>query len=138
MATGSSGGAGGSGGVRRSLVDSTAGAFARRAVAEAALATPVAAAAGLAALTGAADSWGDSPALQRAVQIGSHRTRPRSGGTVTAPTPAPTSGVEAPAFDLSKLPPRDFQRLVDSIVETLEQRVVDELERRGRRHPGVF
>lgn len=35
--------------------------------------------------------------------------------------------------------PRAMQELVDKVVERIENKVVDELERRGRRHnPGVF
>jgi hypothetical protein len=35
--------------------------------------------------------------------------------------------------------PRELNELVDKVVDKIEQRVVDELERRGRRHtPGVF
>jgi hypothetical protein len=34
---------------------------------------------------------------------------------------------------------RDFDALIDRIVAKLEQRVIDDLERRGRRHmPEVF
>jgi hypothetical protein len=37
------------------------------------------------------------------------------------------------------LPSHEMERLVDKVVEKIEQRVIDELERRGRRHnPGVF
>ncbi|MDT4900345.1 MAG: hypothetical protein QOJ78_1275 [Pseudonocardiales bacterium] len=33
----------------------------------------------------------------------------------------------------------EMERIVDVVVEKIEQRVIDELERRGRRHnPGVF
>jgi len=35
--------------------------------------------------------------------------------------------------------PRRLQELVDTVVERIEAKVVDELERRGRRHtPGAF
>lgn len=35
--------------------------------------------------------------------------------------------------------PRRMERLVNAVVEKIERRVIDELERRGRRHrPGVF
>jgi hypothetical protein len=37
------------------------------------------------------------------------------------------------------IPNHQMERLVDKVVEKIEQRVIDELERRGRRHnPGVF
>jgi hypothetical protein len=37
------------------------------------------------------------------------------------------------------IPSQEMERLVDTVVEKIEQRVIDELERRGRRHnPGVF
>jgi hypothetical protein len=49
---------------------------------------------------------------------------------------AVTDSHESP--DISRMPAREFHRLVDAVVEAIEQRVVDELERRGRRHPGVF
>lgn len=38
-----------------------------------------------------------------------------------------------------ELAPAELDEIVDRVVERIEQRVVDELERRGRRHtPGVF
>jgi hypothetical protein len=48
------------------------------------------------------------------------------------------AGVPGEPVDISRLPAREFHQLVDAVVEAIEQRVVDELERRGRRHPGVF
>lgn len=47
------------------------------------------------------------------------------------------------AFPQSVAPPDvngpGLERIVDKVVERIEQRVIDELERRGRRHtPGVF
>ena len=45
-----------------------------------------------------------------------------------------THSVRPPA-----IPNHQLERLVDQVVEKIEQRVIDELERRGRRHnPGVF
>ena len=38
-----------------------------------------------------------------------------------------------------RLTPAELDIIADEVVERIEQRVVDELERRGRRHtPGVF
>jgi hypothetical protein len=49
------------------------------------------------------------------------------------PTPGP-GAAEAILAD-----PRQLEELVDAVVDRIERRVVDELERRGRRHdPGVF
>jgi hypothetical protein len=113
--------------IRRSLVESTAEAFAKRAMA--APATP-AVAAGISAFAG-------GEVIRRAVQIGSHRTRSQVPHQATTHN-ATVGEASTPAFDVNRLPARDFQRLVDAVVEALEQRVIDELERRGRRHPGVL
>ncbi|MEO9137809.1 MAG: hypothetical protein ABI345_01955, partial [Jatrophihabitans sp.] len=54
-----------------------------------------------------------------------------------------SSPMEDFGFPMSVAPPRmgrpELDLIVDSVVERIEQRVIDELERRGRRHtPGVF
>jgi hypothetical protein len=57
---------------------------------------------------------------------------------------ASSSEPEFPGFDRDESPSpamrsRDFDELIDRIVAKLEQRVIDDLERRGRRHmPEVF
>jgi hypothetical protein len=57
----------------------------------------------------------------------------RGDGVVNFPRPDPEP-VQPPA-----VPNEQLERLVDTVVERIEQRVIDELERRGRRHnPGVF
>ena len=134
----------GIGPVRRSLVESTAEAFRRATLAGPTLAGPpavpaVAAGAGSAAVMagGSGLAGSDAPMLIR---------RSLSGSLLAAGSPELADhGAEVAAvldsretFDVSRLPARDFHRLVDAIVEAVEQRVVDELERRGRRHPGVF
>jgi hypothetical protein len=55
-----------------------------------------------------------------------------SGGlTQSGAAPRPPYGANAGALDMDEL--------VDAVVERIEQRVVDELERRGRRQtPGAF
>lgn len=115
---------------RRSLVESTAGLFASRAFAGSV--APV-------SPTGADPS---PDLVLRQPLIGHHRNRPAKPGRpapVVAGHPATTGETAASAnTDISRLPAREFQRLVDAIVDVLEQRVVDELERRGRRHTGVF
>ena len=40
--------------------------------------------------------------------------------------------------ETSSAPPRQLDELVDLVVERIEQRVIDELERRGRRGMGGF
>jgi hypothetical protein len=110
--------------VRRSLVDRTASAFAQAGAQNAGNTSAPGLAAGFAV--------DDGPVIRRSISVGSHRGRsPRP-----ASTPPPV--MEAASFDMSRMPVRDFQRLVDAVVEAIEQRVVDELERRGRRNPGVF
>lgn len=113
--------------VRRSLLDSTAGAFAQRALSEASSAGM--AFGGSSGGSAGGGSWGDAPVLRRSL------TTTHSGleeSTHGDPDAQPGS------FDISRLPARQLQRLVDVVVDAIEQRVIDELERRGRRHPGVF
>jgi hypothetical protein len=92
-------------------------------------------------------------AVDEGARIGAHRLgniAPALGPAVAEPavrqsrdgdpsSRRPNSDPATPAaVDLSRLPARDFRRLVDAVVDDLEQRVVDELERRGRRQPGVL
>jgi hypothetical protein len=64
------------------------------------------------------------------------RRFPESGGTADTSV----SGHEADDGTLSPaMRARDFDELIDRIVAKLEQRITDDLERRGRRHlPEVF
>jgi hypothetical protein len=105
--------------VRRSLLDSTADAFAQRASAEA----PTGASGMAFGSTAGSSSY--PPVVRRTMDVGGD-----DGGRGALP--------DAATFDVSRLPARELQRLVDVVVEAIEQRVVDELERRGRRNPGVF
>jgi hypothetical protein len=59
---------------------------------------------------------------------------PAVGSGFTADLSRFPEPVEPPA-----IPDREMERIVEKVVEKLEERVIDELERRGRRHnPGVF
>ena len=124
--------------VRRSLVESTAEAFRRAAMVSPPASPGVASGAGSAAVMAASSGLAGSgtPVIRRSL----------SGSVAAADAPqdaehsgevaAVTDSHESP--DISRMPAREFHRLVDAVVEAIEQRVVDELERRGRRHPGVF
>ena len=69
----------------------------------------------------------DEPAVIR-------RLRESGGGSEPQFT-----GVEADESASPAMRARDFDELIDRIVAKLEQRVIDDLERRGRRHmPEVF
>ena len=55
----------------------------------------------------------------------------------TSPLSTATDGDADPLEILDD--PQNLDRLVDKVVGRIERRVIDELERRGRRHrPGVF
>jgi hypothetical protein len=59
---------------------------------------------------------------------------PPAGSGFTADLSRFPEPIEPPA-----IPDREMERIVEKVVEKLEERVIDELERRGRRHnPGVF
>lgn len=118
--------------VHRSLLDSTSALFAQRA-AGAPSAPAVAGGPGFGPSTGAPPAWSaaaGATVIRRTLAV----TSPSGADGATSET----STGAASTFDVSRLPARDFQQLVDAIVDVLEQRVIDELERRGRRHPGVF
>ena len=69
----------------------------------------------------------DEPAVIR-------RLRESGGGSESPVTGFDTDEQVSPAMRS-----RDFDELIDRIVAKLEQRVLDDLERRGRRHmPEVF
>lgn len=52
--------------------------------------------------------------------------------------PAWTGETGTPAAAAASPSPRQLDDLVDLVVERIEQRVIDELERRGRRGTGAF
>ena len=62
----------------------------------------------------------------------------------THPVLSAASGLEYPLDPVGPvgadaIPARQLEEIVDKVVEKIEQRVINELERRGRRHtPGVF
>ena len=91
--------------------------------------TSVGSAAVAAATTAAEQSHPDFPTIRRSLNLGSRPAVQRSDAAQV---------VGEQSMDVSRMPMRDFQRLVDAVVDAVEQRVIDELERRGRRNPGVF
>jgi hypothetical protein len=56
--------------------------------------------------------------------------------TTPEATPAPSSPAAPEESILDN--PRRLDELVDKVVDRIERRVIDELERRGRRHRGVI
>jgi hypothetical protein len=62
----------------------------------------------------------------------------QSGQVIQSSSQNRLGGSPRPPFG-ANAGPLDMDELVDAVVERIEQRVVDELERRGRRHtPGAF
>jgi hypothetical protein len=77
---------------------------------------------------------GDAPTIRRAPDDAPLS----SSGSSSTPTPTLSTGATTPTVSPADLK-TELDKMVDRVVEALEQRVIDELERRGRRHhPGVF
>jgi hypothetical protein len=81
---------------------------------------------------------GDAPTIRRAPEDGPLSSSSSGSSSSSTPTPNLTPGPSTPTVSPADLK-TELDKMVDRIVEALEQRVIDELERRGRRHhPGVF
>jgi hypothetical protein len=75
--------------------------------------------------------------MQAQPPAGHAEPEPRRGGaSMTSPFVEPLRSLSRPAESTAplRLTPRELDMVVDEVVERIEQRVVDELERRGRRH----
>lgn len=86
-------------------------------------------------MAGSAATYGHDQVIRREMTDVAPPLDQSSAGT-------PSATIERTA-ELATEPPRlgrwQFEDIVDTVIERIERRVVDELERRGRRHhPGVF
>ena len=94
----------------------------------------------------------DSTAALFAAKFGSHHAATSLPATVEPAIPTVVMGAHRMQSNVTPLPgnspttdrsllddPRSLQELTDKVVDRIEARVIDELERRGRRHnPGGF